>query len=106
MEKIIDVVNLKKSYGDVKAVKGIDFYVEGGSLFTFLGPNGAGKTTTINILSILISKDDGEVIINNTKLGDDDNKIRNSIGIVFQEGVLDPLLSIKENLETREVLIS
>jgi len=101
MEKIIDVVNLKKSYGDVKAVKGIDFYVEGGSLFAFLGPNGAGKTTTINILSTLISKDDGEVIVNETRLGDDDNKIRNSIGIVFQEGVLDPLLSIKENLETR-----
>ncbi len=101
MEKIIEVTNLRKSYGSVSAVKGIDFYVEKGSLFAFLGPNGAGKTTTINILSTLLSKDEGEVTINGVRLGENEDLIRNSIGIVFQEGVLDPLLSIKENLETR-----
>ncbi|MDT8336643.1 MAG: ABC transporter ATP-binding protein [Candidatus Izemoplasmatales bacterium] len=101
MEKIIDVVNLHKSYGNIKAVKGIDFYVEKSSLFAFLGPNGAGKTTTINILSTLLTKDDGDVEINGIKLGENEDAIRSSIGIVFQEGVLDPLLSVKENLETR-----
>ena len=101
MEKIIDVVNLHKSYGEVKAVKGIEFYVEKGSLFAFLGPNGAGKTTTINILSTLLTKDAGEVEINGIKLGENEDLIRSSIGIVFQEGVLDPLLSVKENLEVR-----
>jgi multidrug/hemolysin transport system ATP-binding protein len=101
MEKIINVENLSKNYGEVKAVKGIDFYVEKGSLFAFLGPNGAGKTTTINILSTLISMDSGKVEINGIKLGENEDLIRSSIGIVFQEGVLDPLLTIKENLEVR-----
>ncbi|MDD3713041.1 MAG: ATP-binding cassette domain-containing protein, partial [Candidatus Izemoplasmatales bacterium] len=101
MEKIINVENLSKNYGEVKAVKGIDFYVEKGSLFAFLGPNGAGKTTTINILSTLISMDSGKVEINGIKLGEHEDLIRSSIGIVFQEGVLDPLLTIKENLEVR-----
>ncbi|MDD3128946.1 MAG: ABC transporter ATP-binding protein [Candidatus Izemoplasmatales bacterium] len=101
MNKIITVENLYKSYGHTKAVNGIDFYVDEGSLFAFLGPNGAGKTTTINILSTLLTKDDGEVIINGIKIGENEDDIRKSIGIVFQEGVLDPLLSVKENLETR-----
>jgi multidrug/hemolysin transport system ATP-binding protein len=101
MEKIIDVIDLHKSYGQIKAVNGISFYVEKGSLFAFLGPNGAGKTTTINILSTLLKKDQGEVFVNDNKLGEHEDEIRNSIGIVFQEGVLDPLLSVKENLETR-----
>jgi multidrug/hemolysin transport system ATP-binding protein len=101
MEKIIEVNNLKKNYGNVEAVKGIDFYVDSGSLFAFLGPNGAGKTTTINILSTLLSKDEGDIIVNGFKLGEHEDEIRSSIGIVFQEGVLDPLLSVKENLEVR-----
>lgn len=101
MEKIINVTSLKKSYGNVEAVKGIDFYVEEGTLFAFLGPNGAGKTTTINILSTLLTMDEGEVEINGTRIGEDEDFIRNSIGIVFQEGVLDPLLTVRENLETR-----
>ncbi|MDY0023350.1 MAG: ABC transporter ATP-binding protein [Candidatus Izemoplasmatales bacterium] len=101
MAKIIEVSNLKKNYGNVEAVKGIDFYVDEGSLFAFLGPNGAGKTTTINILSTLLKQDQGEVLINSFNLGKDDDSIRNSIGIVFQEGILDPLLTVKENLLVR-----
>lgn len=101
MEKIIDVIGLKKNYGEVEAVKSVDFYVEKGSLFAFLGPNGAGKTTTINILSTLLKQDKGEIMIDDLKIGQNDEQIRNSIGIVFQEGVLDPLLTVKENLWTR-----
>lgn len=101
MDRIIEVKDLWKSYGNVKAVNGIDFYVETGSLFAFLGPNGAGKTTTINILSTLLKNDKGEVIISGNLLGKDDDEIRRAIGIVFQEGVLDPKLSVRENLETR-----
>ncbi|PKK95486.1 MAG: ABC transporter [Tenericutes bacterium HGW-Tenericutes-5] len=101
MERIIEVKNLKKNYGNVEAVKGIDFYVDSGSLFAFLGPNGAGKSTTINILSTLLTKDEGEVEVNGFRLGEHEDEIRSSIGIVFQEGVLDPLLSVKENLEVR-----
>jgi multidrug/hemolysin transport system ATP-binding protein len=58
---IIEVNNLIKNYGNVKAVKGIDFYVNEGDLFAFLGPNGAGKTTTIDIICTLLKPDSGTV---------------------------------------------
>ncbi|HOB20042.1 MAG TPA: ABC transporter ATP-binding protein [Candidatus Atribacteria bacterium] len=101
MEKIIEVSGLKKSYGQVEAVKGIDFYVEKGSLFAFLGPNGAGKSTTINIICTLLKPDEGEVIIDGHLLGRDDDKIRSVVGTVFQDHVLDELLTVRENLIIR-----
>jgi multidrug/hemolysin transport system ATP-binding protein len=101
MEKIIEVSGLTKSYGPVHAVKNIDFYVEAGKLFAFLGPNGAGKTTTINIICTLLDKDAGTVTVNGCELGRDNQQIRDQIGIVFQESVLDALLTVKENLFTR-----
>lgn len=101
MANIIEVKDLKKNYGSVQAVKGIDFYVGEGTLFAFLGPNGAGKSTTINILSTLLLHDSGYVMVNGLKLGENDDFIRNSIGIVFQEGLLDPLLTVYENISTR-----
>lgn len=101
MENIIEVKGIYKSYGDIKAVNGLDFYVEKGTLFAFLGPNGAGKSTTINILSTLLKQDEGSILINHAKLGQEDDLIRNSIGIVFQNTVLDPYLTIYENIETR-----
>lgn len=101
MEKIIEIQNLKKSYGDVKAVDGLDFYVETGKLFAFLGPNGAGKSTTIDIICTFLKPDEGEVSINGLSLGKDDDKIRSIIGAVFQDGLLDNLLTVKENLKIR-----
>jgi len=101
MQNIITVKNLKKTFGDLKAVKGIDFYVEPGKLFAFLGPNGAGKSTTIDILCTLLKPDSGEIKIDGHVLGKDDDAIRNTIGVVFQDSVLDPLLTVRENLTTR-----
>ena len=101
MDKIIEVKNLHKHYGPIHAVKGLDFYVEKGKLFAFLGPNGAGKTTTINIICTLMTYEAGEVSINGFKLGKEDQQIRDKIGIVFQDHLLDPLLTINENLMTR-----
>lgn len=101
MKNIIEVKNLKKSYGDVQAVKGISFYVEQGKLFSFLGPNGAGKSTTIDILCTLLAFGEGEVIVNGQRLGENDEAIRNSIGVVFQDSVLDALLTVGENLRIR-----
>lgn len=101
MGKIIEVKDLVKSFGDVKAVKGIDFFVEEGKLFAFLGPNGAGKSTTIDILSTLRKKDSGEVWINGYELGKEDQSIRNCIGVVFQDSLLDDLLTVRENLYVR-----
>lgn len=104
MSKIIEVDNLHKSYGDIHAVKGISFYVEQGKLFSFLGPNGAGKSTTIDILCTLLSKDSGDVFIDGRQLGRDDQEIRKKIGVVFQDNVLDGLLTVRENLAIRAQL--
>lgn len=101
MDKIIEISGLKKSYGTVEAVKGIDFYVERGAFFAFLGPNGAGKSTTINMLDTLLKPDAGDVVIDGYTLGKEDDKIRPIVGTVFQEGVLDKLLTVKENMIVR-----
>lgn len=101
MDKIIEVNDLKKSYGDIKAVNGIDFYVEEGTLFAFLGPNGAGKSTTIDILSTTLKSDGGNIVVDGNRINKDDSKIRSEIGIVFQNNLLDDLLTVEENLECR-----
>ncbi|MBO1911638.1 ATP-binding cassette domain-containing protein, partial [Microvirga sp. 3-52] len=101
MNKVIEVNGLSKSYGKVQAVKDICFYVEEGALFSFLGTNGAGKSTTISILLTLLKQDKGEVKVKGYTVGRHDNKIRQEIGVVFQDSLLDPLLTVKENLEIR-----
>ena len=101
MEKIIEVSGLKKAYGTVQAVRGLDFYVERGKLFAFLGPNGAGKSTTIDILCTILKPDAGEVLLGGHRLGHEDAAIRSAIGVVFQDHLLDPLLSVEENIRVR-----
>ena len=101
MGKIIEVSGLKKAYGSVQAVRGIDFYVEHGKLFAFLGPNGAGKSTTIDILCTILQPDGGEVILDGHRLGKEDAAIRSKIGVVFQDHLLDPLLTVEENVRIR-----
>ena len=102
--KIIEVRQLQKSYKDVKAVNKIDFYVEEGELFAFLGLNGVGKSTTIDMLCTFLKPDRGSIKINNYEVGKDDEKIKSLVGVVFQESVLDELLTVKENLITRSKL--
>lgn len=99
--KIIEVSELKKSFGEVRAVQEISFAVEEGSLFAFLGVNGAGKSTTIDMLCTLLKPDGGEAAISGHRLGAEDDAIRRSIGAVFQEGMLDALLTVRENLQVR-----
>lgn len=101
MEKIIEIENLKKSYGSIQAVKCLDFYVEKGKLFAFLGPNGAGKSTTIDMICTFLKPDGGTVTVDGLTLGKDDNDIRKIIGAVFQDGLLDGLLTVEENLRCR-----
>ena len=101
MDKILEVRNLVKSYDKVQAVRGISFFAEEGKLFAFLGPNGAGKSTTIDIICTLLRPDAGEVLVNGKTLGVEDNEIRKEIGVVFQHGILDELLTVRENLITR-----
>src|SRR5512133_436274 len=101
MQEIISVRNLTKRYGNLTAVDQVSFSVHEGSLFAFLGPNGAGKSTTINVICTLLSKTDGEVIVDGCTIGRDDAQIRKKIGVVFQDNVLDELLTVKENLLSR-----
>ena len=101
MKPIIEIHHLSKSYGLVKAVDDISLQVNEGELFAFLGPNGAGKSTTINVLCTLLSADQGEIIINGSKLGKESDQIRKDIGVVFQKSFLDNLLTVEENLKTR-----
>ena len=101
MENIIEVRELEKSYGEIEAVKGINFEVESGSFFAFLGPNGAGKSTTIEMMCTFLAPSAGNILIDDYKVGKDNDKIREVIGVVFQNNVLDDLLTIEENLRLR-----
>jgi multidrug/hemolysin transport system ATP-binding protein len=104
VKNIIEIENLSKSFGKVKAVNGISFCVKEGELFAFLGENGAGKSTTINILCGMLSKDSGSIAISGCNLDSDAQKIKSELGVVFQSSVLDGALSVYDNLESRAAL--
>ena len=103
-KSIIEICNLCKSFGDVKAVNDLSFTVKQGELFAFLGVNGAGKSTTINIMCGQLSKDSGDVIIDGKNIDRDLAKIKNELGVVFQGSLLDPALSVYDNLQSRAAL--
>ena len=103
-ETIIEISNLHKSFGNVKAVQDLSFKVKKGELFAFLGVNGAGKSTTINIMCGQLSKDSGSIIIDGNNIDRDISKIKSEIGVVFQGSVLDPALSVYDNLQSRAAL--
>ena len=93
------VHGLKKSYGSVAAVDGVDLEVPRGSFFGFLGPNGAGKSTTIRILTGLIPADSGTVEILGRRLPEDELEIKRRIGLVPDESLLFDRLTGAEFLE-------
>jgi len=96
---VIEVKNLEHSYGDFKAVDGISFSVKEGEIFSFLGPNGAGKSTAINILITLLSLQKGEAGVAGFDVTKDPQKVRESIGVVFQDITLDRDMTVWEILE-------
>ena len=104
MRNIIEIEHLSKSFGDVKAVQDISFQVKEGELFAFLGVNGAGKSTTISIICGQLQKDAGTVTIGGQSLDGNMDKIKNEIGVVFQDSVLDKALSVRDNLQSRAAL--
>jgi len=101
MNNIIEIKNLNKSYGKLKAVDDLSFCVKEGELFAFLGVNGAGKSTTINIMCGDLNKDSGDIKIAGYNLDKDIDIIKRKIGVVFQNSVLDKDLSVYDNLESR-----
>lgn len=104
MAKSIEVHGLVKKYGNVLAVDEISFDVEEGTLFAFLGPNGAGKSSTINCICTTAEITAGSATVAGYDVAKESAMVRASIGTVFQESVLDDLLTVRENLETRGAL--
>ena len=104
MQNIIEIKNLNKSFGDVKAVDRLSFCVKKGELFAFLGVNGAGKSTTINILCGQLSKDSGTVLVDGFDIDKKADEIKAKIGVVYQNSALDKTLSVYDNLESRAAL--
>ncbi len=96
---IIEIKNLKQSFGEVAVLGGISLSVEKGTMLALLGPNGAGKTTTVRILSTLLKPDSGEVLVNGFDVVKQANEVRHTIGLTGQYAALDELLSGRENLE-------
>lgn len=104
MKNIIEIEHLSKSFGEVKAVQDLSFRVKEGELFAFLGINGAGKSTTISIMCGQLAKDAGSVRIDGVDLDKELNRIKRSLGVVFQASVLDAALTVRQNLESRAAL--
>lgn len=100
----IEIKNLTKRFGNFTAVDNISFSVRKGELFGFLGPNGAGKTTTIRMLTTLSKKSSGQAKVVGYDIEKNQNEVRKSIGIVFQDPSLDDKLTGRENLEFHAIL--
>jgi ABC-2 type transport system ATP-binding protein len=94
----IEVRDLRKSFGDVEAVRGVSFEVASGEVFGFLGPNGAGKTTTINVLCTLAKPTAGSALVAGHDVVRERDDVRRHIGLVFQDPTLDSYLTAEQNL--------
>ena len=97
-ETAIQVQNLRRSFGDLQAVRGVSFDVQAGEIFSLLGPNGAGKTTTISMLSTLLRPDAGDALIMGHSILRDPMAVKSVLGVVPQEIALYEDLSARENL--------
>ena len=104
MEKIIEIKNLNKSFGQIHAVNDLSFCVRKSELFAFLGVNGAGKSTTISMMCGQLLKDSGNIRICGMDTDYGFEGISSKIGVVFQNSVLDAPLSVRDNLMSRAAL--
>jgi ABC-2 type transport system ATP-binding protein len=98
MTVAIAVNGLDKRFGEVHAVRGVDFEVQTGEVFGFLGPNGAGKTTTINMLCTLAKPTAGKASVAGHDVVTERDDVRRNIGLVFQDPTLDGYLTAAQNL--------
>ena len=98
MEIAIETHNLKKYFGEIHAVDGIDLKIPKGSLYGFLGPNGAGKTTTIRMLSTILYPTSGDAAVLGFDIKKEAREIKKRIGVCPQELVIYPRLTARENI--------
>lgn len=96
---MLEVTDLSKSFGDLRAVDRVSFQCADGQIFGLLGPNGAGKTTTISMIAGLLAPDSGKVRVNGLDLGQQPTQVKRLLGVVPQEIALYEDLSAKENLD-------
>jgi ABC-2 type transport system ATP-binding protein len=94
----VRVDGLVKRFGDIEAVRGIEFGVDAGETFGFLGPNGAGKSTTINMLCTLVRPSAGSALVAGHDVVRERDEVRRNIGLVFQDTTLDGYLTAEQNL--------
>ena len=104
MEEILKITNVSKSFGKIKAVNNISFKVKKGEMFAYLGVNGAGKSTTISMICGTLKNDNGNIIVCGEDINKNSKYIKNKIGVVFQNSVLDQTLSVYDNLKYRASL--
>ncbi|HET6455653.1 MAG TPA: ATP-binding cassette domain-containing protein [Armatimonadota bacterium] len=102
----MEVHNLVRKFGDLVAVNDISFEVEHGEIFAFLGPNGAGKSTTIKMLTTLLTPTSGKILVNGHDPVTQQDEVRKSFGIVFQDPSLDDELTAYENMDFHAILYS
>jgi len=95
---VIEADGLRKSYGEVEAVRGLGFEVRAGEVVGLLGPNGAGKTTVINMLTTLISIDSGRASVGGFDVATQAHQVRRMIGLAGQSAAVDEKLTARENL--------
>lgn len=100
-DQLINVKNLVKKYDGILVVNNISFQISKGQFVAMMGHNGAGKSTVINILSTASAFDRGKVYIDGVSIESNSPEVRKNIGIAFQNGVLDEMLTVKENLAVR-----
>jgi len=94
----IHIRGLKKSFGSVKVLEGLDLFVERGTMLALLGPNGAGKTTTVRVLSTLLLPDEGEIYVHGFDVVKDAKQVRSNIGLTGPFAAVDEFLTGRENL--------
>lgn len=95
----IEVKQLKKNFGDLLAVQGVDFYAQEGEILSLLGPNGAGKSTTISMISGLLAPSEGDAMVMGYSLRTEPEAAKAMLGVVPQDIALYPDLSARENLD-------
>ena len=99
VQPAVETQDLRKTYGDVVALGGVDLRVEAGSVFGLLGPNGAGKTTAVRVLTTLIRADGGSARVMGLDVVGDAARVRERIGLAGQYAAVDEILTGFENLE-------